>query len=44
MMSYCLGLEFAMGLGHEKNGEKKDLVIGMIEKCYRHLREKLQND
>ena len=30
MMPYCLGLGFAMGLGHEKQKwRKKDLVIGM---------------
>ena len=31
MMPYCLGLVFAMGLGHEKQKwrKKKDLVIGM---------------
>ena len=32
MIPYCLGLGFAMGLGHEKQKwrkKKKDLVIGM---------------
>ena len=28
MLPYCLGLGFAMGLGHEK---QEDLVIGMKE-------------